>query len=327
MSELYADKHKVTGSGAFAKEPSVLITVYRPLAVDADGRDVTVEPLDGYRDFTAVGDGGVWCRVSGSGPPLLLITPVELDSRIWAFQASPFKGQLRVIEFDLPGTGKSPARTGGDSLTHIAVKLLDSLKIGRCSILGISGGAQIALDVALAIPDRLSALILVAPMVNRIGSRLTPEQIQSVLPRLAEKWSFAVDPMRHRDWEALAILLMDQPWYRLGTANAEARDLLKSVLVENFSLQREKRLGESADFVDPPTIDRLGEIRCPTLLVIGERDDEQRHLDADDLLAGIAQARKVVVPDAPQLVNLDQPEVFNQLVLDFLAEVDRERTA
>ena len=73
---------------------------------------------------------------------------------------------------------------------------------------------------------------------------------------------------------------------------------------------------------DPPAIERLGEITVPTLVVIGERDAADFHRIADILHQGIPDARKVVIPGAGHVVNMEYPDEFNQTVLGFLAEIE-----
>jgi len=63
---------------------------------------------------------------------------------------------------------------------------------------------------------------------------------------------------------------------------------------------------------------RLGEIRVSTLVVIGDQDVPTMLAQADLLASGVAGARKVVIPNAAHLPNMEQPELFNRVVLDFL---------
>jgi 3-oxoadipate enol-lactonase len=70
--------------------------------------------------------------------------------------------------------------------------------------------------------------------------------------------------------------------------------------------------------LDPAAIDRLGEIAVPTLVIVGDRDVPDILANADRLVAGIAGARKVVLPDVAHLPPMERPDEFNRLVLDFL---------
>jgi pimeloyl-ACP methyl ester carboxylesterase len=70
--------------------------------------------------------------------------------------------------------------------------------------------------------------------------------------------------------------------------------------------------------LDPPAVGRLGEITAPTLVVIGDHDLPDVQEAADLLVSKIRGARKAVIHDAAHLPNLEHPEKFNRLVLDFL---------
>jgi pimeloyl-ACP methyl ester carboxylesterase len=69
----------------------------------------------------------------------------------------------------------------------------------------------------------------------------------------------------------------------------------------------------------PPAIKRLGEVKCPVLVVVGEQDMPYIKDVGRLLVSGIATAKLVTIPGAGHLVNLDATEAFNKAVDDFLA--------
>jgi pimeloyl-ACP methyl ester carboxylesterase len=71
----------------------------------------------------------------------------------------------------------------------------------------------------------------------------------------------------------------------------------------------------------PDVADRLGDVRAPTLVVLGELDVDEKHRTAERFAAEIPDARLVFIPDAAHLPSLERPEVFDDLVLEFLARV------
>jgi pimeloyl-ACP methyl ester carboxylesterase len=73
--------------------------------------------------------------------------------------------------------------------------------------------------------------------------------------------------------------------------------------------------------LDPPAIDRLPEIAAPTLVIVGEQDLPDFHQIAERFAAEIPGARTVVLPDAGHLANMDAPDAFNRVLLDFLESV------
>ena len=73
--------------------------------------------------------------------------------------------------------------------------------------------------------------------------------------------------------------------------------------------------------LDPPAIARLGEVAVPTCLIIGDKDVREMLSIIDKLEQGIPGARKVVMRDVAHALNMEQPEEFNRIVLDFLGSL------
>jgi len=73
--------------------------------------------------------------------------------------------------------------------------------------------------------------------------------------------------------------------------------------------------------IDPPAATRLGEVAVPTPVVVGEHDRPDIHAMAAALTGGIAGAEQVVLPGTGHLPNMEQPEAFNRVVLEFLERV------
>jgi pimeloyl-ACP methyl ester carboxylesterase len=74
------------------------------------------------------------------------------------------------------------------------------------------------------------------------------------------------------------------------------------------------------DDLDPPAIGRLNEVTAPTLVVIGDEDVPSVFDNVELIMDSIKGARKAVIHDAAHLPNLEHPEEFNRIVLDFLLE-------
>jgi pimeloyl-ACP methyl ester carboxylesterase len=70
--------------------------------------------------------------------------------------------------------------------------------------------------------------------------------------------------------------------------------------------------------LEPPAIGRLSEIDVPTLIMFGDRDETNIATIADLLAANVRGAQKIVIPDAAHLLNMEKPEYFNRVVLEFL---------
>ena len=73
---------------------------------------------------------------------------------------------------------------------------------------------------------------------------------------------------------------------------------------------------------ETPATHRLGEVRAPTLVLVGERDVPDMRAIADTLEKSIPNARKVVLEEVGHMANLENPTSFNQTVLEFLTSIE-----
>ncbi|MFN2326424.1 MAG: alpha/beta fold hydrolase, partial [Gemmatimonadales bacterium] len=245
---------------------------------------------------------GLFYEVSGSGEPIVFIHAFSLDRRMWEPQIAVFDGRFRVIRYDLRGHGKSvpptAPYTGYDDLRA----LLDTLSIPRATLIGLSAGAELAINFAIAYPDRTTRLVLAAPGLG--GYRVPP------LP-----WAGPVfEAAAAGDAERAANLWADTPIMALRT-NRDASETLRELVLDNSRLWTYRRTEQP---LSPPAVDRLAEVTCPILIIVGGAD--LPHIkDIARLLADrMAGAALVTIPGAGHIVNLDSPAIFNEAVEEFL---------
>lgn len=261
-------------------------------------------------DFVDLNGATFYYEVTGVGEPLVLVHAGICDARMWDEQFTHFAQHYQVIRYDLRGYGRTPAVAGPFAHHHDLYALLQHLGIQQANLLGCSMGGSACLDFALAYPGMVSRLILVGSAPS--GYRATwPPQIAAVDAALQQG-----------DFE-LAAELEVQIWVDgIGRTPdqvpAAIRDRVRAM--DTIALQNEVLdLGEPQP-LDPPAVERLPELALPTLLLVGDLD-QPRALGAIELLAErIPQARKVVIPGTAHLPNLEQPERFNELILDFLGQ-------
>jgi 3-oxoadipate enol-lactonase len=119
-------------------------------------------------------------EVAGSGPTLLLVHAGIADRRMWDDQVGPFAAAgWRVVAADLPGFGETPRPDGPVALWATLRDLLARLGVDRAVVVGCSLGGRAAVDLAVAAPERVRALVLV-------GSSLAGRRFQE--PALFELW-------------------------------------------------------------------------------------------------------------------------------------------
>lgn len=253
-----------------------------------------------------VEEGRLWYERQGEGFPVVLLHPSLWDSRIWDDQFEELSRHHDVVRYDARGFGRSDRPERPYSDLRDLRSLLGELGIPRCALVGCASGAQLAIDFALEHPDVADAIVPVSPGVS--GYRWKDPGFDLLL----EEVSGAV---RAGDLER-AIDMELAVWVPLTSGDPATGSRVREIARDNAHV-----LGIDEDLLEPvpSAVDRLGEIRAATLVIVGDRDIAEIHRIADLLNASIPGARKRVIADADALVNVRKPERFNRLVLDFLA--------
>jgi len=157
----------------------------------------------------AVDGGDVWADDSGgddSGgdrPPLVLLHPGVGDSRIWEPVLPALTASYRVIRYDAPGFGRSPAPRAKFSLLAALITVLDRYRLDRVAIVGCSQGGGSALGLALRQPARVSALVLLCPGVPGFPWPEEPDELDAEYERALEAGDVdALAGLLQRIWAA-----------------------------------------------------------------------------------------------------------------------------
>ncbi len=258
----------------------------------------------GYADVNGT---RLYHELAGAGQPLVLIHGFGLDRRMWDQQFAEFAQHRRVVRYDLRGFGRSAMPEVGQPYRHIddLRALLDHLAIKRAALVGLSLGGSVALNAALAYPDRVSALVLVDTIVSgRPMSAEWDDEYRQVRRAAREQ---GVEQGKH-GW-------FDIRMFAPTRAHPQAGPWLRQLIDDWPGWQFIHRDPENTSI---QAIERLGEVRAPTLVVVGERDQPDFQAIANELTAGIPLARKVVVPGAGHMAPMEAPGEFSALVLGFL---------
>jgi 3-oxoadipate enol-lactonase len=252
----------------------------------------------------AVPNGSLEYDVAGRGPAIILIHGGLVDRRLWDGQMGSLAAKHRVVRYDLRGLGKSSTATASYSPLDDLDRLMRHLKIQKAVVVGLSLGGMVAMDLALEHPERVEALVLCAP-----GLRGFPSNPSEKL-KIAYRAIYGDDP------EGIDLLLDTG----FGAVTPEARAKMQLMLTDN--LRRALRAdGKLVQWPLQPTIERLPQIKPPTLVLIGTDDEPDLIAVADRLAQEIPSAKKIVLPAAKHHLNLDQPQKFDQHVSDFLTQL------
>jgi pimeloyl-ACP methyl ester carboxylesterase len=235
--------------------------------------------------------------------PLVFIHGFSLDTRMWDDQWDFFAQHYRVIRYDVRGFGKS-SLPGTEPYAQVAdlKALLEHLQAAPAHIAGLSMGGGIAIDFAAAYPELIRSLVAVDAALGGFAwtSDLgAPGRIARASGLEAGKAAWLND--------ALFAPAHEQP-----AVSARLREMVTDYSGYHW-LNR-----DPGRWADVEGIQRLDQIRALSLAIVGERDLPDFHVIADLLVEKIPNCRKVVLPGAGHLSNMEAPEQFNQLVLNFL---------
>jgi pimeloyl-ACP methyl ester carboxylesterase len=261
----------------------------------------------------------------GSGDPLLLIMGLAADSTAWLFQIPDFARHYRTIAFDNRGVGRSAKPPGPYTIHGMAddaAGLLDVLRIERAHVVGVSMGGMIAQELALRHPDRVRGLVLgcTFPEPDADAERQRQFSLAQFGGHVTATGETeidvsAVDPLAF--FQHLLPRVFNQSF--IDSELPKLLQIFGGALQYGFSM--EAILAQVGATQAHDTLDRLGRIAAPTLVLTGDSDLLIPPTCSDTLAARIPDAKLAKIPGGSHGFNFETPDVFNRAVLDFLAGV------
>ena len=268
-----------------------------------------VSSLDEQRGTAEVNGTRLYYEVAGSEHPLVLIHGFALDTRMWDYQFEAFAQHYRVVRYDMRGYGKSlPPTDESYSHTDDLMALLERLRTDRAHVFGQSRGGAVAIDFALAHPEATGALVLVDPVLGGHSWSQEAARTDGAIWETAAKSGVEAGKAK---WLA-------HPLFAPAREKPEVAARLEQIVSDYSGWHLINT--DPGRYADPPAAQRLHEIGAPTLVVVGERDLPD-FLVIADTLQQVPNARKVVLPGVGHMCNMEDPTKFNEVVLDFLANL------
>ena len=264
---------------------------------------------------------------AGSGRPLVFLHAGIADHRMWDIQFHAFADTYEVIRYDLRGYGRSTLGEGIDP-ARVARKgrpqdennyshaqdlygLLRTLELDQATLIGASLGGTVAIDFALEQPTMTAGLVLVGAVPS--GYEF-PSDMPPTLQQFAEACQLGE---MDRATELATQLWFDGPQRQPGQLDAALRNKVKAMMGDVLSGSIINFSGENA--AAQPAVNRLGEITAPTLVLVGDLDDDSIQQASLLLADEIPAADRTVLSGAAHLPNLEKSVEFFQAVSDFLA--------
>jgi pimeloyl-ACP methyl ester carboxylesterase len=258
----------------------------------------------------------LWYDDNGFGPAVTMVHAGVCDHRQWDDQVPAFSPNYRVIRFDMRGFGQSEIHPGQASRSDDIRGVLDALGVERTALIGCSMGGGAAIDFTVSHPDRVGALVTVGAGVSGAPDHDNPPE-QNALFEQCEAAQKAGDVARLSELETR---IWCQGFARSADQVKESvrQRFLEMDINDNQRYMNGDWKGAEFTPLDPPAFGRLGGLSVPALVIIGSGDEAATQAMADDIANGIPGARKVVMPGLGHVPNMDEPEEFNRIVLEFL---------
>jgi 3-oxoadipate enol-lactonase len=261
-------------------------------------------------------DGIAYDREGPRGEPsIVLIHAGVADRRMWAPVWPALAGERDVVRVDLRGFGDSATRPAG-SVSHAddVLEALSEIGVNRCHLVGASLGAGVAAEAALTSPAAVASLLLAAPA----GSLLA--EITPGLRAFIDEESAALESGDlEAAVEANLSWWVDGPHRHPDDVDPEVRGLVGRMQRRAFELTSDWDDVEEKE-LEPPVLERLGEISVPVLVLVGGLDLDTVHDAAGRVVSGIAGARRVSWPHVGHLPSLERPADFLDLLREWTAD-------
>ncbi len=241
-----------------------------------------------------------------NAPVVMLSHSLGSSLVMWNPQMDALKPHFRVLRYDIRGHGGSEAPAGPYTLELLgddAIGLLDALSIDRVHWIGLSMGGMIGQSIALNHSNRLKSLALcdTGAVIAADAQPIWQERLDAV----REKGVASQVEATMERWFTPSFLKLNLPMLGvirkqfLATPAEGYRGCIEAIRKLNY-------------------LDRLSEIKIPTLIMVGEDDPGTPVAASEAMHKRIANSKLVIIKSARHLSNVEQPQVFNANLLSFL---------
>jgi 3-oxoadipate enol-lactonase len=253
---------------------------------------------------------GIETYYEASGPEgapwLVLSHSLACNVRMWDGQVAALNDRYRILAYDTRGHGQSAAPSGAYTLEQLADdlhQLLKALKIENAHYCGLSMGGMIGQTFALKYPGIFQTLIL-ADTTSRYPAEA------------AGLWAERIRIAETKGMEPLVQPTLER-WFTEAFRSTQ-QDEVKKIAGAIRSTPVPGYVGCSHAIPKINLTSRLKEIRCPILVICGDKDPGTPPAMAREIHENAPGSKLVMIPDAAHLSNIEQPAAFNRALEDFL---------
>ena len=243
---------------------------------------------------------------------VLLLHAGIADSGMWQPQVEVLEtAGYRVLAPDLRGFGEHRL----EPVTFSYLRDVEGLLDGPTAVVGNSLGGRVALELALHRPDLVERLVAIAPGL--------PGWEWSDVTRAG--WAEEETAFELGDFDAAAEaslrMWIDGPNRSPGDVDAGMRSKVREMVLRSYDMQQGawEAGAREEELSGGPVNERLSEIRCPTLVLVGDQDIADMQAIAAHVAESIDDARLETIRDAAHLPSLERANAVNALLLAFLS--------
>ena len=257
--------------------------------------------------YITVGGNYLYYKECGLGNPAILIHGSCLNSEMWNDSFDILAHKRQVIAYDQRGYGKSRFTSQKKYSHENDLNILhETLKLGKADLIGLSSGAQIAVNFYLQFPDKVNSLVLVSPALSGGPENYETTEIDAKI----------LTTINRKQYRQTVQLIYSHPVFAQAIHNTRCNSLLRGI-IKNHDFQKVTNNPPASKPLDSAS--KLREIKTPTLIILGENDLNHFHVTTSLLNKGIENSVLKTVNDSGHMVNMEQPDEFNKILLDFLA--------
>jgi 3-oxoadipate enol-lactonase len=244
--------------------------------------------------------------IEGEGPVVTMSHSLACNLAMWDEQARALQGRYRVLRFDTRGHGQTSAPAGAYTLEQMAddlYALLGGLGITETHVVGLSMGGMIGQVFTLAHPGMVKSLVL-CDTTSRYPAAAAPVWQERIRTVLAKGMEPIVEPTLER-------------WFT-APFRARRQDLMERVGAMIRATPPAGYIGCCHALPKIDVTDRLKDLHCPALVIVGEEDAGTPVEMAREIHAALPGAELAILRSASHLSNMEQPEEFTRVLLRFL---------
>jgi 3-oxoadipate enol-lactonase len=260
-----------------------------------------------------INDSSIAYHDEGNGFPIIWLHAFPLTRLMWAPQAAALASQFRIISIDLRGHGESDGPLRHYSLDHAADDvrgLLDFLSIRQAVFVGLSMGGYVLFAFYRKYAERVAGLVLADTRAQADTDE--GKQARCEMAQIASTQGATAIADRMIPKLLSPVMIQTQP-----ELVQRVRRMIEgnpvSGLAGNLLAMAER----------PDSISLLEQMTCPTHIIVGEWDVPTPPSDAKLMADRIPNACLTIIPGAAHLSNLEQPDLFNETIRAFVANVTR----